>query len=96
MVKKPLKGFVMATATYVPITVDDLLQKEEIIFSAQTPILVQKGEDFSFVMNASRIKIDNHESDERPYQLIIYSYGLVVCSVFFDDVSDFGLFFRKE
>ncbi len=82
-------------ATYAEIDVDELIKKEEMFFN-QTPILIKKGDDFSVVIQASKLKVDNHDSDERPYQLNIYSYGLVVCSVFFDDVSDFQIYFRKE
>jgi hypothetical protein len=84
------------SALFVPIEIDDLLQKEELILSTNLPILIKKGDDLSFVIKGNRIKIDNHDSDERPYQLTIYSYNLVTCSVFFDDVSDFGLFYRKD
>jgi len=72
----------------VQLDVSELLHMDILKFPVPVPVIITHGDTFRVIAKAQEIEVDNHDSDAKPYQLIIRSYGLIQCIVYFDDCDD--------
>lgn len=90
-----VKGFNMSKSGLekIPMDVGYLITSGSIKFPAVVPVIITHGDSFRIIVKVQEMLVDNHDSDMKPYQLIMKAWGIVQCVLYFDDDDD-ELFFH--